>query len=252
ANQGEIDHQISEGKQVSRDRLDDADLLDAANVADFPVPLRTLGMVVVTLHARLAHDHGCDQADTVGEDGSEGGAHLSVWVRSQCCERIGLELVELMWRSILEWIVRDESVGDVVLLFVDHATKLKRQGRRDWDRAWNIPIVVHHSRGTGCRLNSGDDIAGIVATHTGDEGINVAGLATERQVRHVPQVQPHDDRQAREQDDHHGAEDGPSQRRRFRNATHRLPAGFPWRAALAACSYTRAQRDGGETEVREG
>lgn len=65
--QSEIGEQVFERKDIRCDRLRDRDLLDAADVADFPVALWALRMHVVTADAGRPHDDRRDQPHTVTE-----------------------------------------------------------------------------------------------------------------------------------------------------------------------------------------
>src|SRR5262249_45343679 len=66
--ESEVNEQIFECEDVSRDRLTDAELLDAAHVADLPVAFGAVGVAVVATHAGGAHDDRRGQADAAVEN----------------------------------------------------------------------------------------------------------------------------------------------------------------------------------------
>src|SRR5262249_7869012 len=66
--ESEVNEQIFECEDMSRDRLADAELLDAAHVADLPVVFGAVGVRIMAIHASGSHDDRGGQADTAVEN----------------------------------------------------------------------------------------------------------------------------------------------------------------------------------------
>ncbi len=203
----EIGQQEFEREDVGRDRLGDDHLLNASDVTDLPVLLRALGMAVVAADAGRAHRHGRDEADLVGEQRGGGLDDLLLGIPAQRVERVLLELVELVRGAVLEREVRDEAVGDVFLLCADHPAELQRQRRRNRDRAGHGFIVVH-DLGRAVRIGEDppDHIGRIIATHARDYRIEIRGLASQRGLAQLGQVEPYRERQSEQEEGDHGTD----------------------------------------------
>ena len=107
------------------------DLLDAPHVADLPVLLGTVGVCIVAVDAGLFHDHGGDQTDAVAESGPRNVGDLLVRLFAQRRERLLFDVIEYVWRAVLEGVIRHKAVVDVLLLLADHLPELERHGRRN-------------------------------------------------------------------------------------------------------------------------
>src|SRR5262249_44202705 len=94
--------QILEREDVGSDRLADDELLDAAHVADLPVVFGAIGVRVVATHAGGRHDDRGGQPDAAVENRTRNLGHARMRILPQALERLSLEVVEGMRRTILE------------------------------------------------------------------------------------------------------------------------------------------------------
>ncbi len=156
-------------------------------------------MRVVATDAGSAHDDGHDQADAVAEQRMRDILDLLVRIDAQARQRGGLERIELVRRAVLERIIRDEAIDDVLLLLADHLAEFERQRGRNRHRPRHGLIVVDHLGLSGVGQDAPDNIAGVVAAHAGNQGIEVGRLPAQRRFPETCQIEPHRHRQQRQQ-----------------------------------------------------
>ena len=178
---------------------DDRDFLDAAHVADLPVALRAFRMRVVATDAGRPHDDGDDQPDLIAERRTRGVDQLLVGIVAQALQRRLFEIIERVRRTVLERKVGHEAIGDVLLLLADDLAEFERQGCRNGNSARNGLVIVDDLGIAGMRQDPADHVGGVIGADAGDDRVEVAGLPSQRGLGEIFQVEPHHERQGRQQ-----------------------------------------------------
>src|SRR3984893_11124126 len=110
-----------------------------------------------------------------------------------------LEIVQLMRCAMFEGKVGNETVADILLLFTDDLAKFQRQRCRNRNRTRDRLVIVDDLGCARMGQNPSDDIAGVVGSHAANDGVEVARLPSERDLREIFQIKPNRDRQRGQQ-----------------------------------------------------
>ena len=164
-------------------------------------------MAVVAGDTGRPHDDRDDVADPVGQERPGDVDKLLLRVLPQAGKGAALEIVQLMGRPVLERKVRDEAVGDVVLLLADHMPELDGEGRGNRDRTGNVGIVVDDLGVAGRCEHAPHHVARVIGAEAADQRIEVGRLAAQQGLGEVAQIEPGGDGQAGEQQEHQRDED---------------------------------------------
>ena len=77
-----------------------------------------------------------------------------------------------MGGAVGEWVIGHKPVRNVVLSLADHSAQFEGKRRRNGNRARDILVVVYHfGRNAGGGKDAADDIAGVIAADTANDGI---------------------------------------------------------------------------------
>src|SRR5262245_24824218 len=104
------------------------------------------------------------------------------WIGSQRRQGCFLEIIQCVRRTILERIIRDESIAYILLLFTDHSTQFEGQSRRNRDSAGNVLIIVHDLRGPTRRKRPTNNVGSVVIADARDQRIEVECLSLKRRL----------------------------------------------------------------------
>ncbi len=77
--------------------------------------------------------------------------------------------------------------------------QFQRKRRRQWDGTGYRLIIRRHLRVAMTRHHTVNHFGAVIAAYAGDDRIQIAGLALQRDVGQVHQIEPYDDRQAQNQ-----------------------------------------------------
>jgi hypothetical protein len=178
----EIHQQVLERKNILRERLRDAYLLDPAHIAHLPVALRALGMNVVTAYASAFHDDWRDDTHALREGSPRRLRPPPSSVCTQTLERVFLEGVECVRGALRERKVRDEPISHVALLLAYDAAELERESRGNWNRTRYGFVVVRDTRGARSGQHPRDDVRAVVLPDARHQRVNVMRLPQETRL----------------------------------------------------------------------
>jgi hypothetical protein len=130
--------------------------------------------------------------------------HRRAGLGPQGRERAALEGVEVVRLAAAERHVRHEAVLDRAVLGADALAELDRQGRRDRDRAGDVPVVVRRRDGAVRLQHAPDHVAAVEGAHLVDDPADLARLAAQHPLRQAGEVEPHGGRQG-DEPERHGA-----------------------------------------------
>src|SRR6516164_6888339 len=98
----------------------------------------------------------------------------------QAFKRLPLEIVERVWWTILERIVREKAELRVAVVAVDQVTKLERERGRDRNGAGDLRIVGEHVRLLAVGEHAADHPARVIVSDAIDRRRKLVGLLGQR------------------------------------------------------------------------
>ena len=204
----QIGQQVFEREYVCRDRFRDRDRLDAAHVADLPVGFRALRVAVVAGDTPLFHNDRNGHANLPVEQraGNRGDMGIGIPFFAKDFQCRCFESIEIVVRAAGKGHVRHETIADALVGRADHVAEFDRKRSRDRYASVDVAVFVRWRGVAVAGEDAAHDIARIVVADLRYHVVQFDGLAVQRYVGQIPQIEPDGDGKQRKREHDEQAE----------------------------------------------